>query len=78
MSMTKHTPPKDFESAVAELEATVATMEGGKLPLDQSMAAYQRGTELVRFCRQALNEVEQQIRILDEANTLQPYSDQDE
>ncbi len=73
--MRKNTQPKDFESAITELEATVAMMESGQLPLDQSLAAYQRGTELLRYCSQALTEVEQQIRILDDANTLQAYSE---
>lgn len=73
--MRKNTQPKDFESAIMELEATVAMMESSQLPLDQSLAAYQRGTELLRYCRQALTEVEQHIRILDDANTLQAYSE---
>lgn len=73
--MRKNTQPKDFESAIAELDATVAMMENGQLPLDQSMAAYQRGIELLRYCRQALLEVEQQIRILDDADALQAYSE---
>ena len=73
--MRKNTLPKDFESALAELEATVAMMENGQLPLDQSMATYQRGTELLRHCRQALAEVEQQVHILDAADTLQNHSE---
>ncbi len=76
--MRKNTQATDFESAVAELEATVAKMESAQLPLEQSMSAYQRGTELLRYCRQALTEIEQKIRILDDANTLQDYADKDE
>lgn len=76
--MPKNPHPADFESAVAELESTVARMESGQLPLGQSMAAYQRGTELLQYCRQALAEIEQQIRILDDANTLQTYPENDE
>ncbi|MDP1926917.1 MAG: exodeoxyribonuclease VII small subunit, partial [Thiobacillus sp.] len=37
------TPPKDYESALAEIEAIVAEMESGQLPLDASLAAYKRG-----------------------------------
>lgn len=75
MSMRKNTHPKDLESALAELEATVTMMESGQLTLDQSLAAYQRGAELLRLSQQILAETEQKIRILDDANTLRPYSE---
>lgn len=73
--MRKNSQPKDFESAIAELESTVSMMENGQLPLDQSIAAYQRGTELLRHCRQILAEVDQKIRILDDQETLQAHSE---
>ncbi len=76
--MRKNTPPKNFESALTELEATTIQMESGQLPLDQSLAAFERGTELLRFCRQALADTEQQVKLLDDNNTLQPYPDSDE
>lgn len=71
--MSKPAPPKNFEAALAELETIVNQMESGQLALEQSLAAYKRGTELLQFCQGALADVEQQIRILNEANTLQPY-----
>jgi exodeoxyribonuclease VII small subunit len=43
--------PASFESALAELESIVATMEGGQLPLAESLAAYKRGAELLQFCQ---------------------------
>jgi exodeoxyribonuclease VII small subunit len=73
--MRKNNPPKNFENALAELEETVSQMESGQLPLDQSLAAFERGTELLRFCRQALAETEQKVQLLDDSNTLQPYPD---
>ena len=76
--MRKNNPPKNFENALAELEETVARMESGQLPLDQSLAAFERGTELLKFCRQSLAETEQKVQRLDDNNTLQPYSDADE
>ena len=39
--------PASFEAALAELEQLVATMEGGQLPLEQSLAAYKRGAALL-------------------------------
>lgn len=76
--MRKNSHPQTFESAVAALELTVSQMESGQMPLDQALAAYQQGTELVRFCRQALADAEQKIRILDDAHQLQPYSAHDD
>lgn len=63
-------PPKDYESALAELEALVGEMESGQLPLDASLAAYKRGAELLQFCRQQLADAAQQVKIL-ENGTLQ-------
>ena len=42
MSETPESPPS-FESALAELEAIVARMESGELPLRESLDAYKRG-----------------------------------
>ena len=40
-------PPKTFEAALAELEALVASMEDGQMPLQASLASYKRGAELI-------------------------------
>ena len=57
-----------FEAALAELEQVVADMESGKLPLEESLAAYQRGAELLRQCRSRLDEAQQQVRILEDGS----------
>jgi exodeoxyribonuclease VII small subunit len=59
------TPPKDYESALAEIEAIVAEMESGQLPLDASLAAYKRGAELLNYCRLQLADAEQQVKIME-------------
>jgi exodeoxyribonuclease VII small subunit len=59
------TQPKDFETALAELEGLVASMESGQLPLAESLAAYKRGAELVAFCQGALKDAQQQVDILE-------------
>ncbi|HEX6827636.1 MAG TPA: exodeoxyribonuclease VII small subunit [Burkholderiales bacterium] len=64
--------PKSFEEALAELENIVAGMEAGQLSLEQSLAAYKRGAELLQYCQNALASAQQQVRIL-EANTLQAF-----
>ncbi|MEO6975859.1 MAG: exodeoxyribonuclease VII small subunit [Gallionella sp.] len=56
----------DFESAMAELEKIVADMEAGKLSLEDSLAAYKRGAELLSFCRTRLEDAQQQVRVLEE------------
>jgi exodeoxyribonuclease VII small subunit len=55
-----------FEAAMAELERIVADMEAGKLPLEDSLAAYKRGAELLSFCRSKLEDAQQQVRILED------------
>jgi exodeoxyribonuclease VII small subunit len=43
--MTKQKEPlQNFETSLKELEAIVAQMESGQLPLEQSLHAYQRGS----------------------------------
>lgn len=74
--MGKSAKSQTFESALAELENIVAAMEAGQLPLEQLLSAYKRGTELLQFCQQALQDAQQQVRIL-EANTLQDFSPDD-
>jgi len=48
-------------------------MEGGQLPLAESLAAYRRGAELVAFCQAALKDAQQQIEIL-ERGVLKPFA----
>lgn len=66
--------PLHYESAIAELESIVTQLESGQLQLEQSLAAYQRGAELLKLCQQSLADAEQQVSILTEANTLTPYN----
>ncbi len=63
----------DFESAMAELEKIVADMEAGKLSLEDSLAAYQRGAELLAFCRGRLESAQQQVSVL-ENGVLKDFS----
>ena len=69
--------PLNFEQAYAELEQVIAQMEAAQLPLDASLAAYQRGNSLLQFCQQSLLAAEQQVQILNERNQLLAYKSQD-
>ena len=63
-----------YEQALDELERLVASMEAGQLPLDQLLASYKRGAELLGFCRERLQAVEQQVKVL-EGWDLKPWGD---
>ena len=63
---------KDFEAAIAELETVVRKLEDGDLPLEQSLALYERGVQLSRFCHARLEEAERRIDILNERGELKP------
>jgi exodeoxyribonuclease VII small subunit len=67
-------PPRDFETALAELEAIVARMESGQLALEDSLSAYQRGAELLAYCRDTLDRSAQQVSVL-ENGVLKPFLD---
>ncbi len=69
-------PVATFEEAMDELEQLVAKMESGELPLEASLAAYQRGSELVKYCAAQLERVEKQVKVL-EGDMLKPLDDAD-
>ncbi len=64
---------QSFEAALAELEQVVADMESGKLTLEESLAAYKRGAELLSFCRSRLDDAQQQVRVLEDG-TLKDFT----
>lgn len=66
--------PASYEAALQELEHLVARLESGQLPLDQLLTGYQRGAQLLAFCRDKLSAVENQIKVL-EAGELKPWTD---
>ena len=72
-SPSPSTPPVSYEAALEELETLVARLESGQLPLDHLLTGYQRGAELLKFCRDRLEAVENQIKVL-EGNELKPWN----
>ncbi len=63
---------KDFEAALAELDLLVKKLEDGDLSLEQSLALYERGVQLSRFCHTKLEEAERRVEILTERGELKP------
>ncbi len=61
---------KDFEAAIAELETIVRQLEEGDLPLERSLALYERGVQLSRYCHARLEDAERRIEVLTERGEL--------
>ncbi|TBW56237.1 exodeoxyribonuclease VII small subunit [Marinobacter halodurans] len=72
----------DFEKSLNELEALVRDLEQGDLPLEKSLAAFERGVRLTRECQQALRQAEQRVEKLVKADgdefVTQPFHEDDD
>ena len=68
-------PPASYEAGLQELEQLVARLESGQLPLDELLVGYRRGADLLKFCRDRLEAVENQVRLLDDG-VLKPWEPQ--
>lgn len=67
--------PASYEEALAELDQLLQAMEAGQLPLDRLLESYQRGSQLLTFCRGRLKAVEDQIQVLEEGQ-LKPWTNE--
>lgn len=50
-----------FETAIAELDKIVATLERGQVPLEEAISQYKRGVALKEHCEKKLNDAKLQI-----------------
>lgn len=64
--------PATYEAALQELEALISGLELGQLPLEQLLTGYQRGAQLLAFCKTKLESIETQVRVLEGAE-LKPW-----
>lgn len=69
--------PATYGEAVAQLEQIVSGLESGQLPLEDLLGQYQRGAQLLAFCRERLQAVEEQVKRLDD-DVLRPLTQGDE
>ncbi|HSH28649.1 MAG TPA: exodeoxyribonuclease VII small subunit [Thiohalobacter sp.] len=77
--MARKKAQPDFEKTLAELEGLVEKMEQGNLSLEASLAAFERGIELIRTCQQALSEAEQKVeQLLDKDGEPVPLEREDD
>jgi exodeoxyribonuclease VII small subunit len=70
-----------FENALEKLEEHVRTLEQGELTLNESLAIFEEGMKLAKFCENKLDEAEQKIEIVLEKNgelTKEPFEVPDE
>ena len=62
--MNEKQEPLKFDSALARLEEIVASLESGKLTLEDSIAAFEEGMKLNKFCSAKLAETQKKVEIL--------------
>ncbi len=65
-------PSFNFEKSLADLEQLIGEMEGGELPLEESLKKFEQGIELIRGCQSALSDAEQKVEILTKEG-LKPF-----
>ena len=53
-----------FEEALSQLEALVARLEAGELPLEEALRAFEEGVRLTRLCAERLEDAERRVRLL--------------
>ncbi len=68
-----HATPANYSEAVQQLEQLIVGLESGQLPLEDLLAHYQRGSELLSYCRDRLQAVEDQVRLLEDG-VAKPWS----
>lgn len=71
---TSDTQPAVYGDAVQQLEQIVSGLESGQMPLEDLLTQYQRGTELLTYCRDRLRAIEDQVKVLDESGALKPWT----
>ena len=62
--MSKKTKKINYETSVAELEATITKMEQGDMSLEDALQSFEKGVRLSRECQQLLAEAEQRVTLL--------------
>ena len=64
-----------FDDLMAELERIVERMEGGELPLEESLRLFERGTGLMKQAQQMLDTAEQRVEKLTESMKISSADD---
>ena len=64
--MARKQSPKQFEDAMVRLESIVQNLQNPMVSLEDALANYQEGVELVQFCQNKLTAAEQLLQVLDQ------------
>lgn len=75
------TKTPDFEQSLAELEALVAKLEQGDVPLEDALKTFERGVALTRQCQTALRTAQQKVEVLlarDGGETIESFAGDDD
>jgi exodeoxyribonuclease VII small subunit len=67
-------PAASYEEALAELERLISQLESGQLPLDKLLESYQRGAQLLDYCRGRLEAVQTQVKVIEDGQ-LKPWAE---
>lgn len=71
-----------FEDSMKRLEDIVEDLEGGELPLEDSLKAFEEGMKLLTFCSDKLDEVEKRVDVLiresDGRHTKKPFNTEEQ
>jgi exodeoxyribonuclease VII small subunit len=71
----------DFEKSLSELEALVAKLEQGDVPLEDALKTFERGVALTRQCQSALRTAQQKVEVLlarDGEEKIESFDDEDD
>jgi exodeoxyribonuclease VII small subunit len=60
----KETTGQSYEAALEDIERIVEQLESGELSLEDSLAIFEKGVGLTKYCYQKLDEVEKRIEVL--------------
>lgn len=66
--MSKKVEPKNYESAVKQLQSIIDQIEESEISLEQMMELYEQGKELVIYCEKQLNKFEEKIQVINLKN----------
>ncbi len=80
-SKPQTTEQPDFEKSLSELEALVAKLEQGDVPLEDALKTFERGVTLTRQCQTALRTAQQKVEVLltrDGTEEVAAFADENE
>ena len=66
--MSMKVEPKNYETAVKQLQTVIDKIEESEISLEQMMELYEQGKELIVYCEKQLNKFEEKIQVINLKN----------